>query len=223
MKTSRSLVAAVAVLLPLAVACSNSKDIAETPSTSGSTTTAVTSPASPTPTDPTPTSPTTPSISVTTPPAAEGSRLQGDGYSVTVPGGWEDITASLKATNPQLDVAMGQKGATGFRTNFNVVHSSSHPGTIADNGAAIRQEAAAELKSITKKPVLRLPDRSVDGETAIGQTSTFTSSGTSVTFVQYFAVHDTRAFPITMTFATANKTAAVGTLDRILSTWQWDR
>jgi hypothetical protein len=214
--------AAIAVLLPLAVACSSSKDIAEGDATSTPTSTTTTSPATPTAPTPTRTQPTTPSVSVPSTPPDDNGRIEGSAYSVVIPDGWTDITASVKAAQPSVDIAIGAPLSTGFRTNFNVVNSNTDPGTIEDNGSAIRHEAAAELRSITKKPVHSLPDRRIDGEVAIGQTSTFVNAGTSVTFIQYFVVHHADAYPVTMTFATENAAAAKDLLGQILSTWRWE-
>ncbi|MDP9319194.1 MAG: hypothetical protein M3O94_09035 [Actinomycetota bacterium] len=207
MKTSRLTVVVVAVLLPLSAACSSSQDIArthQTTSTQGAT----------------PSGPTTPSVSVTSPPPDDGQRLEGDGYSVAIPSGWVDVTAALKE-HPTLDIAMGESNPSGFRTNFNVVHGTSDPGTIESNGTAIRREAESELRSITHSAVQSLPDRTIDGEAAIGQTSTFLSSGSSVTFFQYVTIHNSKAYPVTMTFATENAGSARVLLQQILSTWQW--
>jgi hypothetical protein len=140
---------------------------------------------------------------------------------VVIPDGWLDITASVKASQPSVDIAIGERQTSGFRTNFNVVNSATDPGTIEDNGPAIRKEAAAELRSITKKAVRSLPDRTIDGETAIGQTSTFVNAGTSITFIQYFVVHNADAYPVTMTFATENAASAKDLLEQILLTWRW--
>lgn len=204
----KSLVAAavVAVALPLSAACGSSADVAK----SDPTTTA-------TPTDSTTSAPTT------TPPttADASSRVSGVGYSFAIPAEWEDTTASLKAQNPKLDVAVGQKDASTFRTNFNVVIGSATTATIEKDSVALHKEAAAELRSYTKAAVKPLPNVMIDTEAAIGQTSTFTSSGTSVTFLQYVAVHNGKAYPVTMTFATSNADDAAKTLTGILASWHW--
>jgi len=217
MRTRRLTVVAVVVLLPLLGACSSSKDIADEDTTSPTTTTASTDPGSTAPS----TEPTTPSVSVTEPPDDSG-RLHGSAYSVVIPDGWTDITSTVKAAQPSVDIAIGEGQPTGFRTNFNVVDSDTHPGTIAENGPAIRTEAAAELRSITKQPVHSLPDRQIDGEDAIGQTSTFDNAGTSITFIQYFVVHDGEAYPVTMTFASDSAASAKTVLANILAGWRWD-
>jgi hypothetical protein len=128
----------------------------------------------------------------------------------------------VKATQPSVDIAIGEAAPAGFRTNFNVVDSSTDPGTIAENGPAIRKEAAAELRSITKKPVQPLPDRQIDDEDAIGQTSTFVNAGTPITFIQYFVIHDGDAYPVTMTFASDHAPSAKSVLSDILASWRWD-
>lgn len=215
------MVASVVLLLGLLGACSSSKDLADQGGTTGTTTTTTTR-TSPDTSPPTHTQPTTPSVSVTSTAPDDNGRLVGSAFSVAMPDGWEDITKSVKASQSSVDAAMGEGNPSGFRTNFNVVDSSTYPGTIEDNGPAIRHEAAAELRSITKKPVHPLPNRQIDDEAAIGQTSTFINAGTSVTFIQYFVVHNGSAYPITMTFASEHEASAKSLLDQILSTWRWD-
>ncbi len=168
------------ILLPLLGACSSSKDIAQDGSTNSPPTTTTATATTPTssPTEPTTAEPSTPSQSETSTSPEDNGRLEGNSYSVVIPPGWSDITATVKAAQPSVDVAKGEGHPTGFRTNFNVVNSASDPGTIEANGPAIRQEAATELKSITKSRVTPLPDRQIDGEEAIGQTSTFVNAST---------------------------------------------
>ncbi len=212
---NKSLVATavVAVLLPLSVACSSSNDIA----TTDTTTTTPTPPSQST----TP-SPSTPATESSPPPTtADGNRVTGTGFSIAIPTDWEDITASLKANNPQLDIAIGEKNASTFRTNFNVVQGNTTTATIERDSEAIRREAAAELKSVTHALVTPLPDRTIDGDPAIGQTSSFEATGTPVTFLQYVAIHNGKAYPVTMTYATSNAAKAKPLLDTILGSWQW--
>lgn len=214
---NKTLVAAAvaAVLLPLTASCGSSEDVADDPTTS-------TTPSDTPTTEPTTapaTTPTSPPTSST--PTDDGSRLTGMGFSFAIPEEWEDITASLEEDNPQLDVAIGEKDADTFRTNFNVVTASATTATIEDDSDALRQEAAKELKTVTKADVTSLPDRTIDGEAAIGQASTLDASGNSVSFVQYVAIHEGKAYPVTMTFATSNAADAKATLAGILDSWQW--
>ncbi len=213
--------AVVAVLLALSVACSSSKDIATTDTTT-TTTDPTPTPAPPSQsTTPSPSTPTTESSSTPPPTTANGNRLSGTGFSIAIPTDWEDITASLKANNPQLDIAIGEKNASAFRTNFNVVQGNVTTATIERDSEAIRREAASELKSVTHAVVNPLADRTIDGDPAIGQTSSFESTGTSVTFLQYVAIHNGKAYPVTMTYASSNAAKAKPLLDTILGSWQW--
>ena len=210
---------AVAALLSLCAACGGSDD---DPSTSPTTTASTTSstPTAP-PSSPTTSAPTTSAPTSSSPTDDDGDRLAGAGFSIAVPEEWENITASLKEKNPQLDIAIGEKDATVFRTNFNVVTASATTATVEADAAELHKEAAAQLKTVTHATVAPLPDRDIAGDAAIGQTSKFEASGTSVTFVQYLCIHDGKAYPVTMTFATANAEKATATLDTILATWQW--
>ena len=211
---------AVAALLSLCAACGGSDDIADDDPSTSPTTTTTTSPTAP-PTSPTTSAPTTSAPTSSSPTDDDGDRLVGAGFSIAIPEEWEDITASLKEKNPQLDIAIGEKDATVFRTNFNVVTATATTATVEADAAELHKEAAAQLKTVTHATVAPLPDRDIAGDAAIGQTSKFEASGTSVTFVQYLCIHDGKAYPVTMTFATANAEKATATLDTILATWQW--
>lgn len=220
MKTTRVAAAVVAVLLPLSAACGGSKDIATNdPMTSSTPPTPTTQTTPSTPTTPTPTPIPTPTSTPT--PTQDGNRVSGTGFSIELPSDWEDITATLTANNPQLDIAIGKKNATTFRTNFNVIKANPTSATIEHDSAALRLKAASELKSVTHKTVSPLPDATIDGEAAIGQTSSFVSSGTSITFQQYVVIHDGLAYPLTLTFATSNADQARPSLTGILGSWQW--
>lgn len=220
----KPLVAAVvvAVLLALSASCSNSKDLAtKDPTTSPSTPSSPKVGSPPATTAPTTTAPTT---APPTTAADSGDRLSGSGFSIVIPNNWEDITSSLKANNPRLDIAIGEKNASTFRTNFNVVLATPTSATIPKDSAALGQEAATELKTLTHKPVTPLPDKTIDGAAAIGQTSTFVpsgASGISVTFLQYIVIHDGSAYPVTMTFATSNTAVAKQLLTSVLGSWKW--
>ncbi len=220
MKKSHLAAALVAITLPFAVGCGGSKDIA-----SGDSTTSPSSPSTSSPSSPRESTSTSSSTSPSPPSSStsDGSagQLDGTGFTVQIPPGWKDTTASGKAKNAGLDVAMAESNPSGFATNFNVVKASQTSNTLEKDGDALRKEAASELKSFTHQPVTPLSDRTIDGSAALGQTSTFASGGTAVTFFQYLTIHNGRAYPITMTFATANKTSAAATLGAILDSWQW--
>lgn len=220
MKKPLLALSAIAVLLPLTVACGGSKDLAASdPTTSSSLSTPPSTPAKSTEPVTTP-PPTTPSVTVTSP-GNDGKKLTGQGYSLTIPDGWEDITASLKAKNPSLDEAIGESQSGSFRTNFNVVQPTPTTATVQHDAVELHKEAASELKSVTSSTVSSLPNTSIDGEPAIGQTSKFTTGATPITFIQYIAIHDGLAYPITMTSATENLADAKAKVASILGSWHW--
>lgn len=219
MRASSLAAGLTAVLLPLSVGCSSSDDVARDGDTTSGTSTTTAPTTTPPPT--TPTTPVTSSDLETTTPS-DGDWLSGTGYSVAIPDGWVDITADLQSDSPTVELAMGEASATGFRTNLNVVNGGTATGTIEDAGPEIRREAARELMSLTKTVVTPLPDRSIDGEAALGQTSSFVSSGKAVTFVQYYVVHAGTVFPVTLTFAPDQRAEAQRALDQVLVSWRWD-
>ena len=196
---------AIAAVVQVTVGCSASEDTARSVQKSGSNT----APS------------TTPETTTSSTPTDGSKRVHGAGYSFDIPSGWVDITASLQVDHPSLDVAVGESHPNGFRTNFNVVRATPTRATIRSDGPALRREAATELRSITHKPVRSLSDSTIDGEPMIGQTCSFVSSGVPVTFIQYFAIHHGMSYPLTLTFATANKAKARSVLDALIASWQW--
>lgn len=182
---------------------STSSPSANTPTTTASTT-------SP------PTSGSTPTASAA--PPATGARVSGNGYSLAEPTGWQDITATIKASNPKIDKALGAPQTTGFRTNFNVVVT---PTSGSFTQAQLQTEAARELTSVTHTRVTSLPTSSLDGTTVIGQTSQLAKAGVRITFIQYLGVRPGNAYALTMTFAPQNSAQAKSTLASIVSSWQW--
>jgi hypothetical protein len=220
MQRSRLVVAALAPIVLLTMACSGSEDIAKSGPGTGSTHRMTTPP---------PSGRGSPSRSVTssTPAASSsptdghGARLAGDGFSVGIPAGWADITSAVEAQNPRVDVAMGQVTAVGFRDNFNVVQSTPSTVLLDSSNTHLRHVLASELKMVTHTAVTTIPDRRIAGELAVGQTSRFQASGQSVTFVQYYTLHNGQAYPITMTFATSRQTQERALLGHILDSWRW--
>lgn len=167
-----------------------------------------------------PTSATTPATPSTTPSRTPSSiRVGGKGYSLNKPADWENITATIRATNPKVDLALGAPPqGPGFRTNFNVVVTPT-PGNFTQ--AQLRVEAARELSSLTHTRVEALPSSSLAGTALIGQTSEFVKGGVRVRFVQYLGIRKGYAYALTMTFAPTNAAQAKPTLAAIVSSWQW--
>ncbi len=195
MRTCRAAVAAALVLL-VATACSS----ASVTTTSGDNTT------------PTTATQATPSDSATT--------LSGQGYSVVLPAGWEDITAQAEQQNTLADIAMAEPiQDRAFRTNFNVVEPNEIDSGVSSDELA--KEAARELKRVTKSAVTSLPAPDFDGTPALGQTSSTNASDVDVSLIQYFVVKDGLVYAVTMTFDSSRADQAKSTLGEIVASWTW--
>lgn len=151
---------------------------------------------------------------------SSGDTLSGDGYDVTPPTDWQDVTEVAKQSNPQADVAMAEpQEAADFRTNFNVVAPSPVSADVTEQELA--GQAAKELKSVTGTAVTPVDGPDFDGTTALGQTSETSASGFDVTLIQYLVIHDGKVYATTMTFESKRSDEAQNDLDDIVSSWTW--
>jgi hypothetical protein len=151
-----------------------------------------------------------------------GDSVTGTGYSITVPDGWEDVTALAKQSNAQADIAVAEPQESGkFRMNFNVVTPSPLPAGVSDSDLA--NQAAQELQSVTKAKVKPIEvDYDFDGAKALGQTSTTTAQGFTVTITQFVLVHDDQIFATTMTYEDSREDEAMDKASDIADSWTWN-
>ncbi len=145
--------------------------------------------------------------------------VQGDGYSLTVPAGWEDLSDRADEV-PQLalaDLAYGDTGEAPFASNLNTIVAPARGETVDD--PAVRDELAAQVQDavgVTPRP---LDDVEIDGEQAIGQTATFPDSG--ATLVQYLTVHDSKTYTLTVTLSQDRAADSESLVGGIVDSWTW--
>lgn len=149
----------------------------------------------------------------------KSAAIKGEGFTFGLPKNWEDITASVKEGQPALDVAVAAPTKdTDFRTNVNVIKPQpATAGTIEQYA----DQAGQELTGFTKTPVEPADDRTIDGEKAKGQISTYDQNGTELSILQYFVLHNEKIYLMTLTVAKPDEAAGKAALESVLASWKW--
>lgn len=151
----------------------------------------------------------------------DGERLSGEGYTIAMPDGWRDITASYEDSAFKIDNALKAPGDSpaGAGTNINVIREA--PEGLPDL-QTLEPQLAQQLRSVAKVEPQALEPTEIDGEPTIGQTATGTSAQGKLTFVQLFTIHDGALYSITLTSAPKSADAARNALDGVLASWSWE-
>lgn len=222
MRRSLPAVATLVAVAFLTSACSGSASDTATEETTSEQTSS--SPTESSPTDETsPTEETSPTDETTetedSEPDDDGQTLSGQGYNASLPSGWQNVTQEAKQRQPLVDIAVAEAKASDFRTNINVVQPNPAPEGLSDDQLA--QQAARELKTVTKTKVRRLPGVEFSGEPSIGQTSTTQVQGSSVSLVQYLVIHAGKIYAVTLSFESSRAAEAKQALDEFVGSWTW--
>jgi hypothetical protein len=146
--------------------------------------------------------------------------VQGQGYTISVPKGWVDATATAKQNNQAADIAIAEETSPGsFRTNFNVVNPT--PISASVTKAQVLAEAARELKGVTHANVATFAGPVFDGTRSSGQTSDTTTSGLHFTLIQYIVIRQGTVYGTTLTFESKRAKDAKSNLAKIVRSWTW--
>lgn len=147
---------------------------------------------------------------------AEGTTIEADAFSYTVPEGWEESQAGGAQA---LTVAIDGTDTDGFADNVNVVQDDSIVDYEGDElVAAIRKglEANGVTGFDSFEPV------TVDGEEAVHTTAIFEVSGMKYRTEQYAVSVGDAGYVITFSHNEDSEQADRDAVDRsILATWSW--
>lgn len=169
-------------------------------------------------TTPTPQSSTSSGTTSTSPTPAP--VLQGQGYTISLPKGWVDATATAKQNNQAADIAIAEQTSPGtFRTNFNVVNPTPISANVTKT--QVLAEAGRELKGVTHAKVTTFAGPAFDGTSSNGQSSDTTRSGLHFTLIQYIVIRQGKVYGTTLTFESKRAKDARKNLAEIVSSWAW--
>jgi hypothetical protein len=135
---------------------------------------------------------------------------------VTPPAGWQDITRSVsRRSGAALDVAYGGPVVDGVRMNLNIARRSadgSLRSLVRDGRREVKDLGGGRLR------FTRVVRTAVAGEPALRYD--FTTNGQRVR--QVGVVHGADYYVVTLTAAAAAFGDAVGRLDGLVRSWDWD-
>jgi hypothetical protein len=148
--------------------------------------------------------------------------VRGFGFEVSLPYRWSDVRDQLGSEGSgeaQLDIAFGNREATGFKPSVSVARHRSAAitaGTLADLEADLRRSAKNPEGATTGRPsAVRL-----GGDEALRTTTRGTQGGQAVQQRQILAKHDGSLVTVLFTSAVgdADADAAFALLTR---SWRW--
>jgi hypothetical protein len=145
--------------------------------------------------------------------------VQGDGYTLSVPEGWTDLSEEA-AEVPELamaDLAYGDTSEQGFASNLNTIVTPASGETVDDPG--VRGQLADQVEQALNVRPKPIADTEFDGEKAIGQTATVRKP--AVTLVQYVTVHKDEVYTLTVTLSAARTAEADELVGSVVDSWQW--
>lgn len=203
-----SFVAVVGLAFALSACGSDTADIAEeeTSQTPTETTTSETS-SPPEPTEPTETTD-----------APSDDMIDGEGYTYTIPDGWEDVSDEPVSAQADSAVRVADSGGA-FGTNVNVIVTPS--GGVTDI-ETLREQFQQQIEGMVDSKVEPVEDITIAGEPAIGQTASREQAGETLIFTQYFVAHEDNIYAVTLTAPDADADNGRAALDSILSSWAWE-
>lgn len=158
-----------------------------------------------------------PSTPASSAPAATGKVLTGDGYTLTLPEGWNDATDAFKKLQPQIDTGAkdGADTKDGFNDNVNVILQAS-PGIPLDQlGKALK----TQLEGAGSTEVQLKDNVQFDGQEGI-QVWSRTKGARDARTIQFVAVKAGKLYIVTVS-SNSNETKAGALAQQVISGWKW--
>jgi hypothetical protein len=169
-------------------------------------------------------------------------RVQGTGYSYSVPDGWKDVSAEAM-NEPSVEIAgirpdsavVGERDA-GFATNVNVIREGNLPaGTTAREYAeasiaGVRDPRAAgyppelveTFERMRPRQISEARDAELGGENAASWSYVSTQGGRVLRVWQIAAVMHGSGYTVTLTALPQQAEAGKAALDEVVESWEWD-
>lgn len=152
--------------------------------------------------------------------APAGDLVQGNGYSYTLPDGWNDVTDQAAGAPGAIDTvsAWGDK-LEGGRANF-IVESGSSGGE--DEPEALRDQWVSNMTGSTGGQPQEIPGATIDGENSIGvQFERTNEKDVEIVQTAYLVVRDGKVYSIAIS-AKIGDDDAEQAFEEILDSWTWE-
>jgi hypothetical protein len=162
----------------------------------------------------------------------ERGEVEGTGYTLDVPAGWEDATSrasELGFAGFQPDVVLVGKQVEGFRPSVNVVLESSlspdvELGDYVEAGRQVLRRGRLGGQRIPGEDVElgEVRDAGVDGERAASFEHERSIEGRRLRARQIVVLRESSAYTITYTALADRFDAGLRELDRVVASWRWE-
>jgi hypothetical protein len=152
--------------------------------------------------------------------APSADQIHGNGYSYTLPDGWQDATDQAQGAPGAIDtVSVWGEKLEGGRANF-IVESGSSGGE--DDPEAIRDQWVSNMTGSTGAEPHEIPGATIDGEETIGvQFERTNERDVEIVQTAYLAVHDGNVYSIAIS-AKIGDDDAEQAFEDILDSWTWE-
>jgi hypothetical protein len=149
----------------------------------------------------------------------DGLDVQGTGYSLTTPPGWEETTDEVQQRYHQVDASAGDTAVTGgFADNVNVIVSDKR--RIKSQQKAERI-LARELRLVGRRVEVQEPGE-LDGEVAYHATARLKVGHLKVRTSQYFAKHGKTWYLVTFSYGPqTDEESEAEEVQSMLDSWSW--
>jgi hypothetical protein len=153
-----------------------------------------------------------PSATPTTTSEPEPNLVDGGGFTLKMPPGWADETASAQSEHPNVLVEIRTSGA------FLTVYDGSllAPRYPAGTPTA-RAQLAKDMRAITHSKPHPAADLMLDGETTMGASA---SEG-PLTFIEYVPIRDGIAYVIFIGYPDQYSAGAKAAIAQVAKSWDW--
>lgn len=147
-----------------------------------------------------------------------GNALAGDGYTLSLPQGWTDVTADFKKLQAQVDTGAKQDGDSkdGFNDNVNIVIVASPEVPME----SLKQAIEAQLKGAGSTRVTFKESVQLDGKEALQVWSHTKGLADDVHTIQFVAPNGGKQYVVTV--STNRADAQADTLaQQLVGGWKW--
>lgn len=157
----------------------------------------------------------TPDAADTSDAPADGDAIKGDGYTYSVPEGWEVPSTAVPGTEMADTFVADLTDKDGFADNINVIkQDTAPPKPIIE----IKDELGAQLTQSGGKDVKVQETGKIDGEDYVHISSSQAANLTE----QYFVTHDGKTYFITFSYSTTvSEDDRTKIATSVLDSWKW--
>ena len=173
----------------------------------------------------------------------DGDPVEGNGYSYSVPDGWDDFSeearddpgADFHGSRPDTAVVGEQRDD--YTSNVNVlVQEESLPGNLTTQAfadaniaglrspaqAGLPPEVAESIESLDVRDISEPEEIELGGEEAVAWEYRTTNFGSDLRVRQVAAVMDGVGYTVTLTTGSGRYEDGLEALDEVVETWEWE-